>query len=283
MVDIVEALHASTILDSGACRGAFQFTDSELVSLTPSDAAVCDDARRTKDVWSCLAECVPDVDTIIAKRDTGLSIASVRGGVILETSAPVNIGMLRVALRHEELVQFDDENPAAFAAGGTRALWNLANWIEMIETSRHLRVDVGAKAFTLWAHKGKFGLPDGLTLDDVTKTVLSANESGAAVTMTYDVSTTATPDKAHEPMTLFGPVSKDADEWRFDVAGVPTMCPQDTTLKTTGRMLALHARLQSWGAGQPFEITVLRDGCSPTVVADGKEPNQIRILTRGHA
>lgn len=269
------------MLSGAACRGAFQLTDGELVSLTRNDKTVCEDAHRTRDVLSSLAECLPDVGTIIAKRETGLSIASIRGGLILETSAPVNIGMLRVALRNEEVVQFDQSGTTAIAAGGTRALWNLATWIEMIETARTIRVCAGADSFTLWARKGKFGMLDKSTPSELAAAVLSANQSGAAVTLSYEEDHDVTADAVHEPLALFEPATPEAteaNEWQFDMAGVPTTRPKHTTLKTTGRMLALHTHLQSWGAGQAFEVTVLRDGETPRVIAQGHESNQIRIL-----
>lgn len=270
-----------TIFASSACRGAFQLDGGELVSLTRGDPSVSDDAERTKGLWSSLSAFVPDLSTVIAKRDTGVSIASARGGVILETSAPVNIGMVRAALRNEAPIELEDVGLDQLDAGGTRALWALSSWIEGTETERAMRVCVGDEALMLWARKGKFGLPSGVTPGAVAKSILSANETGKPVTLSFEALDGSSAKAVHGPLALFSADQSAEDEWHFNISGLPTRRPEDASLQTTGRMLGLHAHLKSWRDGQPFEVTILRDCGRPQVIAQGTNPDEIRILLSG--
>ncbi len=272
----------NSIISSSACRGAFQLSDGELTSLSGGDASAIDDARRTKDLWSSLASFVPDLGTVVAKRESGISIASMRGGIILEVSAPVNIGIVRAALRNESKISFEDDGKTPLVADGAKALWTLASWIDGIETRRALRVSVGTDVFRLWARKGKFGLKSDKTPADLAGFVLSANETAGPVTLSYDVSDDDAPDAVHLPLDLLATGETEKDEWHFDNLGVPKMRPRHACLKTAGRMLSLHAQLKSWGAGQPFEVTILRDGGPPEVIVEGSDPSLTRILLDGH-
>jgi len=95
--------------------------------------------------------------------------------------------------------------------------------------------------------------------------------------LSYVELTNDAPAAEHDPLVLFEADTSKTAEWQFDMLGVPTMRPLDASLQMTGRMLSLHAHLLSWGEGQPFEVSILRDGGQPELIAQSQDTTQIRV------
>ncbi len=270
----------STILDSGVCQGAYRLTGDDVEPLKPAKDTHRDAARRTRDLWASLGAIVSDVDLMIGKRNEALSIASHKGGMILETAGPVNIGILRAALQHEDAVRPTQQlaNESDLGAG-IRALWALVRWIENVEASRAIRVQAGDSAIRLFARKGLFGLPDGAKIEDVATKILNAGQAGASVTLTYEPWPDTAPEMRLRPTELLPAAGADATDWVFDDAGVPAAVPRSATMDDATKASALAQRLSSWGEGRPFEVSVLRNGTTKQVVARKGPDDRILITT----
>ncbi len=272
------------IINSASCSAAFQLSDAGLTPLKPSTPKLADAAGRTRDLWASLDALVPDSGIMIAKRDDGQSVASRKGGLIIEATGAINIGIMRAAMQNEDAVKpnladglSEDQQP------GPKALWNLARWIEQIEANRVLVVTAGDTELKLWARKGRFGTETGVMASDVASAVLEAGSAKKPISLAYDMWTEDAPELVCDPVDLFSRVPSDAAEWVMDNTGCPRTSPKNATLEDAAQAAALAERLLLWGEGRPSEVAILREGGAKEIVARCDASSHIFIKTLGLA
>lgn len=267
------------ILADRSCVGAFRVTDDALVSLRSSGPGIAESAARMSRVWASLNTFMPDAATVIAKRGDSLTVASQKGGLILEAAGAFNIGLLRTVLSGEDIgLPPAPANDTPIAQPGTRALMNLATWITDIEAERALVLTVGDVCHRLWARRGQFALEDGQTPGDLAKTILAVTETGAPVELTYAAWSDPAPTPCLAPMALFTGAEVRDDGWAFDASGLLSSMPANATLDQLRQMLAMRDSLVDWGQGHPFAVTVIRQGRAPEVVASRKDQTTVRLV-----
>lgn len=277
----MSAAQLEKIYRSPACLGAFKLGGGDLLSLTDAEPSVVIAAQRTADLCSSLASLIPDLGTLIAKREKGMSIATARGGIILEASAPINIGMLRSALRDAETIALEQTATSLSASAGTKALVNLANWIQQVETTRAMHLTAGDTVVKLWARKGKFGLADGVASSNIASAIFEGAKAAKPISLSYDILATDYPSCGLDPVALFGQENPDGLDWTYDTGGAPQSFPADATVQSCGQMLALNDQLRNWGEGQAFEVTILRKDRPPVAIAKHAASNVTQINVDG--
>ena len=267
-----------SILNSAACRGAFRMKGNEIEPLKAGASALGEQAQRTRNLWAHVGAMVSDSGLMIAKKQDALSVASAKGGLILETSGPLNIGMLKVAVQDEARVTPSEVEVDPDAAGpGPKAVWSLARWIERIETRRALKLTAGSKCWTLWAEKGRFGLEPGKTVDTLIGDMLSAGKSGAPIELTYVAWDDAAVSPVLEPTELFMRKETAEYEWMIFEDGCLAALPNGASLEQAHAATALAQQLAAWCAGHPFEVAVFGEGAMRHVVAHAETPDRILI------
>lgn len=268
------------ILQNTACRGAFMVNGDTLTPLSSVDSSVAQGAQRTRNLWASLAPLVSDAGMVIGTRGAEQSIASSRGGVIVEASRALNLGVLRAALKRQDPVApqtAPDQAPAL--SEGLIALCTLADWIAAIEAPRCLRVHLGPDAWDLVAARGRFRPAGDGTPQSLVAALLAAAEAGADLALSY----TDLPDPLGtcdlEPLALFGAARNATGEWHLKSNGAPISIPQTATLAGLRDMAQLARHLTDWRQGLPFELAVLRDGRTKEIVATSDAPDEIRFRT----
>jgi hypothetical protein len=259
------------ILNSPTCRGAFRLDGDRMEPLKVSGPNAGEAAERMRDLWVSLNAVVPDADLVIGKHADGYSVASQRGGMLLETNSLPNLGILRSALKNEDTI-----TPAATdAKGPANAVLDLASWIDGTETRRAMEVVAGEARIRLWARKGRFGLLDGQTPATVAEHVSTASDAGQKVLLTLVEWTSDAPDMTFQPLELLAPSA--SDNWVFGANGTPEAAPRSATLDQASKAATLAQRLATWGQGNPFQIEVLRDNASRDVIARSEDATRIEL------
>jgi len=264
------------LLKNPACKGAFQLGKQEVAPLKAAGEATFLAAQKSAVLWAAL-NCVGIAhDVIIAKRESGTTLVSAFGGVIVEASGPLNIGMFRASLKGEERIVPEADAQSAVQAG-TRALLNLVDWIERIEAERAISVSVGDATLHLSARKGRFGVDGSTSAIDVARAILAANINQAPVSMTYDDEMDQLPQADCAALDLLGVPSTKKPEWLFDATGTPFQRPADMSRASAFAHFALYDALQDWSNGETFTVSILHQGTAPAVIAESNDRSQIRI------
>lgn len=273
------------ILQSATCAAAFQLNGDDMTSLKPSGPAMADAAVKTRALWASLDGLMPETAMMVAKRDGAISIASRKGGLIIEASGAVNLGILRGALQNEGMVAPGLSHVLSATSPGPRALWSLADWIEQIEASREMQVDAGEQSITVWAQKGRFALPAGLTPSDLAKAVLAAGRASKPVELSYNPWSNgpgnAAPKMAYRPIDLFARTPSATAEWVLDDTGCPKTLPRSATLQDVAQAATLGENLLRWADGEPSEISVLNGNAVLKTIARFDATSEISIGTQG--
>jgi len=268
-----------TILSSPTTRGAFRLNSDGFETLKASPPEIEPLAQATRDLWACIGSLMAEPDLMVAKREGDLSVATAKGGLLLETSGPVNLGILRATMQSDEVVRpdFHEEVPTD-APAGISALWSLARWIELIEARRALVVTAGDAVFKLWAEKGCFGTSGDSTASDVTEAILAAADAEAPVTLEYAAWGDDAPQTCDtSPIALLAPAPEDDSDWLVFNDAMPVAAPPDASLDVAADATELSMRLTKWGAGRPFEVAVLNATAQRIVVAEAETPDRVRI------
>ncbi|MEM6939106.1 MAG: hypothetical protein AAF509_03140 [Pseudomonadota bacterium] len=238
-------------------------------------------AVRTRALWASLGSYLQSDGVMIAKRDGQLSIASHKGGIILETSGPVNIGMLKAALQHEAVVRptvLKGEKASLWPA--QRALWSLARWIDGTETARFLQITAGSAAFQIAARKGAFCEVSGAEPAAIVAAFEQAGAEGAAVMLAYADLPDPWPAMTHQPIDLLCKVEKDAGTLTIRAANTPISVPAPVNLEEAMDFARLAGPLSTWGNGDPFEIIYLPEGSRQETIARSDGPGHIELSLR---
>lgn len=265
------------IVQNAACRGAFKVDGASLTPLSAVEPSVEQGAQRTRNLWASLVPVVSDAGLMIGTRGAEQSIASARGGVIVEAKSAINLGILKAALNKQDPIQ-PDAGTAPDLDPGLTALWTLADWIAAIEVPRCLRVHLGAETWDVLAKQGRFSLIDA-TAEDLSKAILAAADAKTAIEVSY----TELPDPAapcaHDPIEIFGPDRNTTGDWRLRSDGSPVSVPTTATLPALRDIAVLGQRLTDWRQGRPFELAILRDGRTKEVIATSTETEDINVKT----
>ena len=265
------------VLKAGACRGAFKVTGADILPLNAQSADAKAEAARTRDLWARLHPYLPASGLLVAKRDEHLSIVSNKGGIIIETSGPVNIGILKAALQNEDVVVPDATASAQDLAPAHRALWSLARWIEGIETPRRMIVSAGSETFEVVGRKGRFAMTQGGDLDTLRAACAAAEQEGSPVTLSYAALDTPLPEMSFEPLDLL--CLTKGEIWTLCDAGRFVAVPGQSNLDEARNVANLVTPITSWADGQPFEVSYLRDGAAKEIIAraGADQPGQIFV------
>lgn len=267
-----------TILKSAACRGAFRLKDGALAPFVQGSSALETDAGLTRDLWVSLCGVTARPALMIAKKGEALSVASAKGGVIIETSGPINLGMLRAALQNEApVLPLLSEEFDTTSFTGVTGLWALARWIEQIEAPRAIAVTDGDVTHLIYAEKGLFGLADGQTPAKVAAQLIAAEAAGAPITLTYVAWPDTAPAIAYQPAAFFHTASAAKADWIMSEGGRLLGVPACTSLQDIARATQLVARLSAWRDESVFDVTVLRDDASREVIARSDEAGNILL------
>lgn len=270
------------ILNGAVCQAAFQLDGDALTALKAGAPAMVGAAERTRDLWASLASVAPDAGIMIAKRDGAVSIASRKGGLIIEASGALNLGMLRGALQNEEAIQ---PSPTAKGAGlslpGPKALYKLADWISGTEMGREIALRIGDKDATIWARQGRFATEEGTSPNDLAADILIAAAAGAAVTLSYKAWPANPPEMPLAPIALFSCAPSETTEWVLDDTGLPQVCPKTATLEDVAKTSVFVESLLSWAEGQPSEVAVLGDAPGLTTIARFDAASTISVGAQG--
>lgn len=259
-----------TLLKNAACRGAFRLKDDVIEPLVAGRSDLNGAAAKTKAIWASMGNVLSDAGMMIAKRDEGLSVASAKGGIILETSGAINLGILRAAVQDEVVVL-----PPAMEVGqpqNATGLWGLARWIEQIETRRALLVTAGETTYRIWAEKGKFGLPFDHSPAELAKSLISAEADGLPISLSY--TSWGEQDAAeimHLPISLFAEQFSNDGEWVTFNSDRFFGLPCDTSLAKVAGLYCLIQQLQAWSADHLFEVAIIDKTGIREVVA--RSPN----------
>jgi len=266
------------VLSSAACRGAFIVGGNGVTPLAATSDAAKASAMRTRDVWASLTPIMSDAGFLIGEREAGVSIVSRKGGVIVEASGAVNLGILRAALQNENTVDVAvDSSVILGPCVGTNAIWALADWIDAIEAPRQLRLHLGEKTIDLTASKGRFAVADSSPPASVVDAITAAAEAGTPIELSY----AGLPDSLGpvdlSPLDLFCPERVDSEEWIMGQSAMPLSVPVTASFAEVRQMAVLAQRLAAWGNGAPFELSILRNGTTKEVVARATNKNEIRM------
>lgn len=269
------------ILKSPECRGAYKVDGADIAPLSGVKAAAGEDAARTRDIWARVGAQVSDSGLMIAKREDALSIASLKGGLILETSGPVNIGILKAALQNEDAVRPEIEATTdEIDDPGLRALWSLATWVEAIETPRLLRVTAGKAVCELVARKGRFQPLGKVSPSGIADTLLAAGNSEHPITLTYGSLPSRLPQMRFAPLDLLCAQKGKRVGWIVAADGRFNDVPGDASLGNAKDIFALAKLLGAWGGGRPFEVAILQDNAIREVIAHSDTSEHIHLTAR---
>lgn len=267
------------IVQNTACRGAFKVDGEDLTPLSAVDPSVEQGAHRTRNLWASLVPVVSDAGMMIGTRGAEQSIASARGGVIVEAKSAINLGILKAALNKQDPIQPDDAaDMAPGITAGQIALWTLADWIATIEVPRCLRLHLGDEPWDVVVVKGQFGLPDK-TPQDLRTAILAAADADALLEVSYTELPGSPGRCTHDPIEIFGPDRNSTGDWRLRSDGTPISVPTSATLPALRDIVVLGQRLTDWRQGRPFELAVLREGRTKEVIATSMEPEEINVKT----
>lgn len=267
-----------TILNSATCRGVFRLNGNEIEPLKGGTASLGEEAQRTRNLWARVDAMVSDSGLMIAKKQDALSVASAKGGIILETSGPMNIGMLRVAVQDEARISPNAEDPTEIIQQpGATAVWTLARWIERVETRRAMMLSSDNDCWAVWAEKGRFSLESDQTCDGLVSALLKAGKNGQPIELTYAEWDTSAPTPSLEPASLFRRSSEDGSDWLVFEEGCLAALPEECSLEHAEAATALAQQLSAWCAGHPFEVAVFGEGAGRSVVARADTSDRILL------
>jgi len=269
----------NSIVGSTACRGAFRLNGDEIEPIKAGPKTMGEAAARTRDLWASVGPIVSDAGLMIAKRDDAMSVASPKGGLIIEASGPINIGILRAALQNETAVQPAALDATSALAPGPLALVSLAQWIADIEAPRALEINAGDTPLRLWARKGKFGLAGGSTAADIAACILNAGANNKPITLEYGSLGGDVPDMCYDPISFFTQSATDEANWVIDETGIPTAGPESARLEDAIQAMALAHCLKAWSTGTSFEVSVLDGNRQTQVIARAEDPHRILLST----
>lgn len=272
-----------SLLNGSGCIGAFVVDGEALRPLSNASEDARDTAGRTRALWASLVPVVSDAGIVIGKRPKGMSIASQKGGLILEAKGAFNIGMLRAAMQHEDpVLPTAVEAPSTGTKAANIAIWAFATWIDETETPRHLVLHVGAETFSILARKGKFAMVQGEAPSAIAAALLDAERNGTAV----ELSMGPLPDHHGEldftALDLFEARSSETDEWLMDRNALPASIPEKATFAMTRDVAALAQKLSTWGEGEACELSVLRHGNIKQVIATTNTAGEVMLKALEH-
>lgn len=254
------------LISTGACKGAFKLVDTGLEPLSGSARSAKDGALRTRDVWARLGTRVSDAGLMIAKRGAAMSVASRRGGVILESDGAMNVGLLRSILQHETPVTPTVADDAV--SPSDVATWSLMEWIERIEAPRQFRVDIGNTKVGLIVREGRFSVSSKKWSEaQVGELLLAAAADGTEVHLGYAPLPKRIPACPHHPLALVGAKGTPDKQWQLSPEGVITSHPETATVAQAHLAQDIGKAILAWNDGDPSEITVLKDNLEKKVIA----------------
>lgn len=262
----MEARAFESILNNANCIGAFRIADQDMEPIKPTSAGP--EALRTRGLWSAVGSAMSDAGLMIAKRSGGVSLASRKGGMIVEASGPLNIGILRAALNSADAVVPKLEvATSACATPSAKALWALAEWIDGIETRRDITIMAGQHSIRLAASQGAFTSLDKSTCAQIKTKLNDAAADDQPITLTY--AEIENPDLSfeHKAINLFDAQTSKPSHWSFDWTGLPISHPENARLSDALEARGLCLHLIDWGQGDAFEVSVLTGLGKPYVIA----------------
>lgn len=266
------------VLNSTACRGAFKTDGMALTPLSSGAEHLHQSAQRTHDLWASMTPMLSDAGLIVASRGTDQSIASARGGIILEASGSINLGMLKSALKQQDHVEpASDLTFSETTDAGQVVLWNLVDWISSIEAPRLLNLHLGEDVIAMVAQKGAFACLGKQKVSAVASKVQSAIKAKSSISLSYDQLGEKIPTCDCDPVALFGASRNDTGEWVHKADGTPVSIPQDADFADIRQMAVFTQRLDHWREGLPCELAVLHEERAKEVVAIADSAEEIKI------
>ncbi len=266
------------LTSSTACNGAFRIVGEDLEPISAHHGAAKHQASRTRDLWCRVGDVVSDTGLMIAKRGQAMSIATRRGGVIVESEGAMNIGILRAALKDEAPVPAPSEAPTPGAPDTLNAIWDLMSWIAMVETPRLFLIDIAAERAELLVSKGKFAVMGKGSTKAISALLHGAVDSSGEITLGYGPLPKKMPDCALQPMDLLDLRATDDGSWSFAASGLLKAAPKTATHTEARDVSAMARSVLDWCSGEVSEITLIQDNMQQHVVAHSTGDGLITIL-----
>lgn len=200
----------------------FRFATDGSIAGKVDNQELLDRASGALNIWRSV-QGIYDVEFAILRGEGRFTAIYARGGVILESYKPANVGLVRKSLQERAPVAIQRSNDVDTAGFSPtrRVVWTILEKFARVEAPRMFDFSVGAQQFQISVTRDGFGfVDDSNDIDAFLSAIATAVETGATIDFGFE------PYRPHAGTTygLGDLFRSDASSWFVDHQGWQRSC-----------------------------------------------------------